>query len=64
MGSKYNTGIHLSFTKLHYCDQIGMLQQWFKKGDYNRELIRKDCFGEIDKNWNPSFQMDIIKKII
>lgn len=40
------------------------ISKWFKKGDYNRELIRKDCFGEIDKNWNPSFQMDIIKKII
>jgi len=24
--------------------------------------VRKACFNEIDSNWNPYYQMDIIKK--
>ena len=38
------------------------ISKWFlEKGD-KREDVRKACFNEIDTQWNPYYQMDIIKK--
>ena len=38
------------------------LSGWFKSSDYNREQIRKNCFAEIDQNWTPQFQIEVLKK--
>lgn len=35
---------------------------WFAKKAYDREDVRKACFNEIDTQWNPYFQMEVIKK--
>ena len=35
---------------------------WFKINKNNRELVRDNCYKEIDKFWNPYYQMNIIKK--
>lgn len=37
---------------------------WFSRSDYNRDIIRKACFDEIDTNWNPDYQMKVIKEVI
>lgn len=35
---------------------------WFKSMRNKRDHVRISCFNEIDTQWNPYFQMDIIKK--
>ena len=40
------------------------ISKWFSQEGYNRENIRKDCYNEIDTNWNPYYQMQIIKQVI
>jgi glycosyltransferase involved in cell wall biosynthesis len=37
---------------------------WFTQTGYDREVIRKACYDEIDNNWNPNYQMNIIKGVI
>ena len=40
------------------------ISKWFTRKDYNREAIRQACYNEIDTNWNPDYQMNIIKEVI
>lgn len=40
------------------------ISNWFSQKDYDREAIRQACYNEIDTNWNPDYQMNIIKKVI
>ena len=35
---------------------------WFSAEDYNRDRIRQNCFTEIDQNWTPQFQIEVLKK--
>lgn len=37
------------------------IKQWFEEHQNEREEIRQNCFKEIDENWNPHKQLDIIK---
>lgn len=40
------------------------ISKWFaNKGD-KREEVRQNCYYEIDSQWNPYFQMNVIKSII
>lgn len=40
------------------------ISKWFaEKGD-KREEVREACMKEIDENWTPQFQIDIIKQVI
>lgn len=38
------------------------ISMWFAEKSGKREVIRNACFNEIDTQWNPYFQMDVIKK--
>ena len=38
------------------------LSAWFSVSGYDREQIRKNCFAEIDQNWTPQFQIEVLKK--
>lgn len=38
--------------------------RWFTTENYDREAIRQNCFGEIDRNWNPEYQIEILKSVI
>jgi len=38
------------------------ISKWFFKKNNKREEVRKACFNEIDTQWNPYFQMEVIKK--
>lgn len=40
------------------------IQQWFMDKKDKREEVRKACFEEIDNNWNPHRQIDVIKKVL
>lgn len=40
------------------------IHQWFEKNSDKRDEVRSACFREIDTNWNPCFQIDVIKKNI
>lgn len=40
------------------------IQKWFLEHQHEREQIRKNCFKEIDEQWNPHVQIEIIKKAI
>lgn len=40
------------------------ISNWFKHPGYNRNEIRANCFEEIDKNWNPEYQMRILNSIL
>lgn len=38
------------------------ISQWFASKACLRKEVRKACFKEIDTQWNPYFQMEVIKK--
>lgn len=38
------------------------ISKWFAAKADKREEVRKACFNEIDTNWNPYYQMDVIKQ--
>ena len=40
------------------------IQKWFAEHQQEREQIRQNCFKEIDEQWNPHVQVEIIKKAI
>lgn len=39
------------------------IQKWFETHK-NRDDIRQACFNEIDKNWTPDFQIQVLKKYL
>lgn len=40
------------------------IENWFEKQSCFRERIRQYCFAEIDKNWTPQFQINVLKGVI
>lgn len=36
--------------------------EWFDKTGNNREEIRKSCMNKIDTEWNPYYQIEVLKK--
>jgi len=42
---------------------IQTIKSWFNRENYNREIIRKNCFKEIDEHWNPYVQIEILKSM-
>lgn len=43
-------------------DLINVIAQWFANKQKHREEVRMACFKEIDTNWNPYYQMEVIRK--
>ncbi len=41
-----------------------IIDGWFSSDGKNREQVRNNCYREIDENWNPHKQIEIIKKNI
>lgn len=50
------------------CDNVADLSRciskWFTNGQDDRDAIRKSCYEEIDKHWNPHYQINLIKKVL
>lgn len=40
------------------------IEKWLSSNSARREEIRQNCYMEIDNNWNPHKQLDIIKTVI
>ena len=40
------------------------ISYWFMKHKNDRDYVRQACYSEIDSNWNPSYQIEIIKSAI
>lgn len=40
------------------------IQKWFTEHKQEREQIRQNCYKEIDEQWNPHIQVEIIKQAI
>lgn len=38
--------------------------EWFALNQSRREIIRKECYKKIDKDWNPNYQIDLFKKVL
>lgn len=43
-------------------DLADKIDNWFVNNNNNRETVRKSCMQEIDNEWNPYYQLKIIKK--
>lgn len=41
---------------------VEKIEEWFAVNGIRREYVRKQCYEEIDSNWNPNYQMKIIKE--
>lgn len=40
------------------------ISRWFSSNDKNREETRRNCENEIDTNWTPAYQLNILKTVI
>lgn len=52
------------FERDNVSDLSHTISKWFDENLYKRTEIREACFVEIDNNWNPHNQIEIIKKVI
>lgn len=52
------------FQKGSLSSLVESISCWFAEKQDQREEVRKACFNEIDNNWNPHYQMNIIKKYL
>lgn len=52
------------FQKDNVKDLAECIFKWFAEKNNQREEVRKACFKEIDENWNPYKQLDIIRSVI
>jgi glycosyltransferase involved in cell wall biosynthesis len=43
---------------------VDAISKWFKQNVNRRDEIRRNCYEEIDTQWNPNFQISIIKNVI
>lgn len=43
-------------------DLTDTISNWFAEKYNKREEVRNACFNEIDTNWNPYYQIEVIKK--
>ena len=50
------------FKKDDVADLANKISGWFAEKHNQRENIRQACFKEIDTNWNPYYQIEVIKK--
>lgn len=58
----YKTGNF--FKRNDVADLVERIDEWFRINGRNRDLVRENCYKEIDTQWNPFFQMNVIKKVI
>jgi len=58
-------GLTGAFFKINDVESLTeTIYQWFEKNIGKRDDVRKACFKEIETNWNPYFQINVIKNNI
>lgn len=56
-------GITGSFFAMdNVADIAEKIDTWFSSNSEKRETIRHNCFKEIDEQWNPYFQIEVLKR--
>lgn len=40
------------------------IDKWFECNSEKRDVVRKECFEEIDNQWNPNFQMNVLRRYL
>lgn len=45
-------------------DLINVISSWFSSHKDDRESVRSACYQEIDEQWNPEFQINVLKQVI
>ena len=40
------------------------IMKWFKDHQGQREKVRQSCYHEIDSQWTPQFQINVLKKVL
>lgn len=58
----YKTGIF--FKRNDVEDLSERINEWFRLNGNERDNVRKACMDEIDKWWNPHFQMEVLKAVL
>ncbi len=59
------SGITGDFFEYENVDSLAeSISKWFMKHKGERDIIRQNCYKEIDTSWNPYYQMDLIKEHI
>lgn len=53
------TGLFFDFGNVE--SLANQIANWFSQDNYKREAIRENCYMEVDTNWNPYYQIDIVK---
>ncbi len=54
-----------SFFKINNVESIEKcISSWFKKHANEREDVRQKCYKEIDTQWNPYFQLEVLKQVL
>lgn len=51
----------------HYNDDRSLslaIDNWINSQGNSREMVRNACFKEIDNNWTPQFQMDVLRSVL
>lgn len=43
-------------------DLTNKIETWFTINGGHRDFVRQSCYNEIDNNWNPDYQIDVIDK--
>lgn len=56
-------GVTGTFFKRDNVDNLALqIDRWFKDNGQKRDEVRKACMKEIDEEWNPYFQIEVLKK--
>lgn len=56
----YKTGLFFKYGDVN--DLSERIQEWFRVNGELREAIRRSCYHEIDSQWNPDFQVAVLKQ--
>ena len=40
------------------------IQEWFRVHGTSRDVVRKSCYREIDTQWTPDFQMNVLSSVL
>lgn len=58
-------GVTGSFFKQNDINSLAnTVSTWFEMHANDREKVRKACYKEIDENWTPEYQINVLKKVI
>lgn len=45
-------------------DMVRCISEWFQEHKKDRESVRQKCYAEIDTQWTPWFQIEVMKNVI